>query len=113
MKNSIFLDTSFSLAIAMPRDANHKRAIEISKVLANSRSAIITTQAIILEIGNALSRARHRLFAVEIISRLREEPNISVVSITDELIDKAFELYSDRTDKEWGMIDCISFVVMR
>jgi len=113
MKNSVFLDTSFSLAIAMPKDGNHKRATEISKDLATSRSTIITTQAIVLEIGNALSRSKHRPFAVEIIKRLRKEPNISVVSISDELIRKAFELYSDRTDKEWGMIDCISFVVMR
>ena len=113
MKNSVFLDTSFSLAIAIPKDANHKRAIEISRTLANSRTEIITTQAIVLEIGNALSGAKHRPFAVQIISRLQEEPNISIVSISDELIDKAFELFSDRADKEWGMIDCVSFVVMR
>lgn len=67
MKNSVFLDTSFSLALAIPKDANHKRAIEISKTLASSRSAINTTQAIVLEIGNALSRIKHRPFAVEII----------------------------------------------
>jgi uncharacterized protein len=28
------------------------------------------------------------------------------------LLNRALELYSNRQDKTWGLIDCISFVVM-
>jgi predicted nucleic acid-binding protein len=30
-----------------------------------------------------------------------------------ELLQKAFELYKAYDDKNWGMTDCVSFVVMR
>jgi predicted nucleic acid-binding protein len=33
--------------------------------------------------------------------------------MTKEILDDAFDLYSRRSDKEWGMTDCVSFVVMR
>ncbi len=88
MTNRVFLDTSFSLAAAITNDVNHEKAKEISKTLETSRTKIITTQAIVLEIGNALARGKHHPAAGEIIKRLRKEPIISVISLSDELIDK-------------------------
>jgi len=111
--NRIFLDTSFSIALAIEKDSNHKRAVQLSTQLEKKKSKIITTQAVILEIGNALSKQRYRASAVEIIKHFETDPNIAIVSLSDDLIDKAFELFSDRTDKEWGLVDCVSFVVMR
>lgn len=35
-----------------------------------------------------------------------------VVTVDTPLITQALTLYSDRSDKKWGLIDCISFVVM-
>ena len=32
---------------------------------------------------------------------------------TDELLKRAFQLYKDRMDKEWGLTDCISFIIMQ
>jgi predicted nucleic acid-binding protein len=28
------------------------------------------------------------------------------------MLTRAFQLFSDRADKEWGLTDCVSFVVM-
>ncbi len=33
--------------------------------------------------------------------------------LTPELFQQAFELYQTYHDKEWGLIDCVSFVVMK
>jgi uncharacterized protein len=33
--------------------------------------------------------------------------------LSDQLFEEALKLYSSRPDKEWGLPDCISFVVMR
>jgi len=33
--------------------------------------------------------------------------------LTPELFESAFELYRRHTDKQWGLVDCVSFVVMR
>jgi predicted nucleic acid-binding protein len=36
-----------------------------------------------------------------------------VLSVSTELFDRAVTLYAARIDKEWGVTDCISFVVMQ
>ena len=113
MQNRVFLDTSFSIAVAILRDEFHERALELADEIETKHTEIITTQAIVLEIGNALSKLKYRQSAVGIIQRLESDLNTSIISLTDELYDEAFELFRNRSDKEWGLVDCISFVVMR
>lgn len=33
--------------------------------------------------------------------------------MTDALYESGFNLYRDRPDKDWGLIDCASFVAMK
>jgi predicted nucleic acid-binding protein len=47
------------------------------------------------------------------ITRLETDPDIQVLPVTTELFERAVDLYSTRSDKEWGLTDCISFVVMQ
>ena len=56
MKNSFFLDTSYSVALAITKDANHERAIALAESIKASSIQIVPTQAVILEIGNSLSK---------------------------------------------------------
>lgn len=70
-----------------------------------------TTEAILIEIGNALSTT-HREAAVHFIDQCYVTSNIHVVSVDTGLLKRALNLYDERTDKEWGLTDCISFVVM-
>ena len=37
---------------------------------------------------------------------------MEIVPLAGPLIQRAIKLYSDRPDKEWGLTDCPSFVVM-
>jgi len=50
--------------------------------------------------------------AVDTIEDLRDDPEIAVVSRNSELFSRAFRMYKDRMDKEWGLTDGISFVIM-
>lgn len=113
MQNKVFLDTSFSIAITIAKDNFHERAFELADKIEEENTQIITTQAVILEIGNALSKSKYRQAAIGLINHFNSDLNISVIAITDELYKKAFELFSNRPDKEWGLVDCISFVVMQ
>ncbi|OQY48272.1 MAG: hypothetical protein B6240_04860, partial [Desulfobacteraceae bacterium 4572_87] len=44
---------------------------------------------------------------------LRNDEDVEILSISPELFSKALKFYSSRMDKEWGLTDCISFVVMK
>jgi predicted nucleic acid-binding protein len=108
----IFLDTAYAIALSSVSDEHHERAVLISEDLEAAQSRLLTTRAVVLEIGNALAKRRYREAAVELLSALEEDSNVEIVPVSEELYEKAFELYRHRPDKEWGLTDCISFVVM-
>jgi len=110
--NDVFLDTSYAIALSSPKDAHHAKAVVLAQQLEDAGTQIVTTVGVVLEIGNALSRLRYRKAAVALLSALESDAKIEVVSASEELCGQAFELFQQRMDKEWGMTDCLSFVVM-
>jgi predicted nucleic acid-binding protein len=113
MKNSYFLDPSFSIALIVEKDQFHQRAMDLASEIAERNAEIITTQAILLEIGNALSKRRHRKAAVSVLQELESDLKTTIIGLTPDLYDRVLQLFSSRMDKEWGLVDCISFVIMR
>ena len=107
---AIFIDTSYILALVNTSDEYHERASVVASTIAGR---FVITEAVLTEIGNTLSRLRWRSAAVSTIEDLQNDPDIEVVSVSSELFDRATRLYSSRMDKEWGLTDCISFVVMQ
>jgi predicted nucleic acid-binding protein len=110
MNHAIFIDTSYVLALANTVDKYHKRAHATSLLV---HGPFITTEAVLTEIGNAFSKTRWRALGADTIQDLRTDPNITTLSVDTELFDRAVALYGARPDKEWGLTDCISFVVMQ
>ncbi len=109
----VFLDTGYAIALASPRDQYHQRSLELASMLVLEGTRIVTTRAVSLEIGNALSKRHHRIAAIRLLESLDSDPRIEIVPLTMELYMRAFELFRDRTDKDWSLTDCASFVVMR
>jgi uncharacterized protein len=110
--SEVFLDTSFAIALSAVTDENHARAVQIAEQLESNNTRLVTTQAILLEIGNSLSKKRYRSAAIALLDSLASDPNVDIVLLTDALYVAAFGLFSSRTDKEWGLVDCVSFTVM-
>jgi predicted nucleic acid-binding protein len=111
--HEVFLDTSFAIALSATTDQNHAKAVNLAEQIELQNLYLVTTQAILLEIGNALSKQRYRTAAIQLLESLESDPNVEIVSLTNELYCAAFELFRNRQDKEWGLVDCISFVVMQ
>lgn len=108
----LFLDTSFAISLASKNDEMHSRAISLAKRFTKKKNLIVTSQAVLLEIGNSLARQHSRQFCVRYLEDLRSDAFTLIVSLTDQIYDRAFDLFSKRSDKEWGMVDCISFIIM-
>jgi uncharacterized protein len=109
----VFLDTSFAIALSATTDQSHARAVDLADQLEKKGTRLVTTQAILLEIGNALSKQRYRIAAIQLLESLASDPNVEIVPLSKDLYRAAFNLFGNRLDKEWGLIDCISFVVMQ
>ena len=110
--NKVFLDTSYAVALSAPTDQNHQRAVQLAEELEEAGTSFVTTRAILLEIGNALSKVRYRQAAVRLLAALEHDPKVEIVPAAEDIYRRAVEIYSERLDKEWGLIDCMSFVVM-
>ena len=109
----VFLDASYAIALASRSDRHHARAVELAAWIEARQIALITTRAVMLEIGNALSKQRHRNAGVTLLKAIERDARIEVVPLTEELYARAADLYGRHTDKEWGLTDCVSFIVMR
>jgi predicted nucleic acid-binding protein len=107
----LFLDTAFIQALLSPRDDYHNQAKQLFPRI-RAASEVWITEAIFAEVGNALS-AFNRNGAVQFIQQCYRTDNINVVSVDTELLMQALTLYQSRSDKTWGLTDCISFVVMQ
>jgi len=109
----VFLDTSYAVALATPRDRYHPQAVELAGHLERRAARIVTTRAVLLEIGNSLSRIRFRSPGIALLESLDADPRVEIVSISEGLYQRGFEVFRRRPDKEWSLVDCLSFVVMQ
>ena len=109
---TFFLDTAYTIALSSVTDSYHQRALELAEQIETSQVRLITTRAVIVEIGNALSKPRYRRAAVALLESIEADPRVEIVSLTEDLYFQALNLFRARPDKKWGMTDCISFVVM-
>ena len=107
---AVFLDTLHILALINPRDAWHAKAVALSD---RPRRKLVTTEAVLIEVANALCRQARRTWAVEAIDDLRRDPSVSCITIDADLFSRGVDLYRERHDKDWSLTDCISFVVMK
>ncbi|APB32606.1 Putative nucleic acid-binding protein, contains PIN domain [Gloeomargarita lithophora Alchichica-D10] len=109
----VFLDSAFAIALSAHTDQFHSRALRLAEQLEASKTQMITTRAVLLEIGNALSKVRYRLAAVSLLEAIETDSCIEIIPLSEELYTSAFSLFRTRPDKEWGLVDCISFIVMQ
>lgn len=111
--SEVFLDAAYAIALSSPKDQFHDRALHLANYLETTKTTIVTTRAVLLEIGNALSRLQHRQASVRLLIALETDPNVEIVPLSEDVYLRALQLYRERPDKEWGLVDCVSYVVMR
>jgi predicted nucleic acid-binding protein len=109
----VFLDTAYAIALSSPRDQHHRKAVELAEHLETNGTKLVTTRAVVLEIGNALAKQRYRAAAVALLQSLEQDANIEIVPLTEDVYERGFKLFQQREDKEWGLTDCLSFVIMQ
>lgn len=116
MREVVFWDTSAFVALGNRDDSLHRSAVTISRDLARQQAHILTTDAVLIEVANSFSRVALRSLARHIIDALHESTQIGsayLVHVDEALWQRGWDLFTKRSDKEWGLTDCISIVVMQ
>jgi uncharacterized protein len=77
------------------------------------RRPILTTEFILLELGNACARAEDHADFLALLAGIRASPRTRVIPLDSRLLQRGLNLFASRPDKNWSLTDCISFVVMQ
>lgn len=109
----IFVDTSALIALGNKRDSFHQQAIQIRNQLKSQNSNFVTTNAILLEFGNAFSGIYLKPVAISLIKAIKMSQKWQCILIDELIFEQAFSLYQKMNDKEWGLVDCSSIIVAK
>ena len=75
---------------------------------------IVTTNYVLSELIAVFSRLRvPRTKSLNYIEIIRSSTSVDIVHIDQSLDEKAWQLLARRLDKEWSIVDAVSFVVMQ
>jgi predicted nucleic acid-binding protein len=107
---SIFIDTSYVVALINERDQYHQEATNLADFY--DGHSFMISEPVLLEVGNALCGG-YKVEASQVISYFIEADDVEVIRLTGDLFQRGFDLYRKYQDKDWGLVDCISFVIMK
>src|SRR5215831_17707851 len=108
----IFLDTAYVNALVNTRDQWHDAAVQWQRKLSADKRRLVTTEFVLVEIADGLAAVRFRVQAAQVIATLQASSVVEILPASSQLFTAALELYRNRGDKDWGLTDCASFVVM-
>ncbi len=112
MMRTVFADANYWIGLFNPKDQLHGAAIAASRTL--TRTRLVTSEMVLVEVLNGLAEyVALRGEVVRAIDAIVTDPNTEVVPQSALLFRDALTHFRQHQDKEWGLTDCSSFVVMR
>lgn len=105
---TVFADSSFWIAMANPKDqwaeAARQAKEELGEVL------IVTSDEVLAEFRNMLCGYGQKLrnVAARMVRQILSNPNTRVIQQSRGSFLKGLELYEQRADKRYSLVDCIS-----
>ena len=108
----LFVDTSAFFALTDRRDANHEAAVRIIRQLIREQVELLTTNYVIAETHALLLSRIDSQTALQVVEELyKSQTRIYRVREAEE--NKALEIIRMYTDKEFSLVDAISFATMK
>lgn len=111
MADAVFLDTSGLLALIRIRDELRPAALQEMDRIAAQRTPLVTSEWVLTELLNSAARPPLRQVALQVTDSFRALTYSVVVSATTEHWSEAYELFRERSDKEWSLVDCSSILL--
>jgi len=111
----LFADTSGWGNLVDPTQPHHTLAAMLYRMARQQRRKVVTTNYVIAELVALLTSPLHipRSSMIAFIQGLKASPYVQVVHVDSALDEQAWDLLKSRPDKEWSLVDCATFVVMK
>jgi uncharacterized protein len=112
--SGVFADTGYWIALVYPRDQWHQTALAFSRNITENNVRVFTSEMVLVEFANFFSRSDRQLRdrVANFMVYVKSQRNITIVPQSSEQFDQAVQLFSERTDKQWSLTDCSSFLLM-
>ena len=110
----IFADTAGWGHLIDPTQAYHARAADLYRRARQQGNKLITSNYILTELVALLTSPLRipRPAIAAFIESLKASPYIEIIHVDMSLDAQAWQLLSQRLDKNWSLVDCASFVIM-
>jgi len=106
----VFADTSYFLALVNPVDPGHAAATILAE---NALGRTFVIEYVLIELGSQLSRGSDRTVFLDLLKDLRGDRSVSIIPASEGLFEAGLALFASRPDKNWSLVDCTSFIVMK
>jgi predicted nucleic acid-binding protein len=110
--NQVFVDTAAWIALLNMDDVLHQQAGRVRSDLVKNNYVFITTDFVLLEVADALCSPMCKKNTADFLRNIHQLKSTRIIPLNQELFQLGLSLYEKRLDKDWGLTDCISFVVM-
>ena len=109
----VFADACYWIAVVSPQD-QWASAAEAAKEALGSVRLVTTDEALGEVLASLCSRgAKVRKAAARAVRAILADPNVDVAPQSRETFLNGLQLYEQRSDKEYSLVDCITMCVMR
>lgn len=107
----VFVDTSFLIAAASPRDGDHEEA-QMLRAQVEGRP-LLTTNHVLGEAWILGLRRATRALALRLIADVRLSSRFTITRPDAEIEDRAWTWLFRHDEREYSFVDAVSFEVMR
>lgn len=112
--NEVFADTSGWANAFVKTEPYHAKASTLMTEWQQQSRIVVTTNYVLSELVTLFTRLRvSRADGLHYIESIRSSEWIEIVHIDESLDEKAWQLLANRSDKQWSLVDAVSFVVMQ
>ena len=107
----IFVDTSFWLALQLPREARHDEAASL--ITGVGREALVTSNHVRGETLTFLRRRAWHATAVAFLDVLERTDRLRLAFVNPDLETEALQWLRRHNEREYSFVDATSFALMR
>jgi predicted nucleic acid-binding protein len=112
-RSPLFIDTGYFRGLLDENDRFHRVAMRWQRALVEVPRTMVTSTAVLLELGNHFCKPGPFESALPLFRNVLLDAEFVVIEIGVKDLEAGLALRASRKDKDWGLTDCTSFLIMR